>query len=479
MMLKRRLTVLLIAGLVIAGVVAVYYMPQWQQTQAASKGGRRGGPPATDPVPVLAIAARATDVPVYLDGVGTAKALNTVTVRSQVDGKIINISFTEGQDVPKGFVLAKIDPTTYQAQYDQAQAKKAQDEAQLANARLDLDRYTRLAATNAVNKQQLDTQRATVSQLEAQIKLDQAAIDNARAILGYTDVVAPIAGRTGIRLVDEGNLVRGADTAGIVILTQLRPISVFFSLPQQNLPDLTRGMAEGQLPVEALTPDGKSALDTGKVVVIDNQVDQTTGTVKVKGEFPNTNLQLWPGQFVNVRVLIDTLRNVVVVPTAAIQRGPNGAFVYVLKDDNTVTVRRVKLTQQDDVRAVVGSGLQAGRARDHDRLCPPHRGHAGHGVERGRCRAGRARRSPAPGWNPRHARGRKGQAQFEHGGRRSARHERVLALHPAARSQHRCSGSPSCWAASSAICGCRCPRCRRSISPPSRSRPSFRARAPT
>ena len=360
MMLKRRLTVLLIAGLVIAGVVAVYYMPQWQQTQAASKGGRRGGPPATDPVPVLAIAARATDVPVYLDGVGTAKALNTVTVRSQVDGKIINISFTEGQDVPKGFVLAKIDPTTYQAQYDQAQAKKAQDEAQLANARLDLDRYTRLAATNAVNKQQLDTQRATVSQLEAQIKLDQAAIDNARAILGYTDVVAPIAGRTGIRLVDEGNLVRGADTAGIVILTQLRPISVFFSLPQQNLPDLTRGMAEGQLPVEALTPDGKSALDTGKVVVIDNQVDQTTGTVKVKGEFPNTNLQLWPGQFVNVRVLIDTLRNVVVVPTAAIQRGPNGAFVYVLKDDNTVTVRRVKLTQQDDVRAVVGEGLQAG-----------------------------------------------------------------------------------------------------------------------
>ncbi|MGZ5814261.1 MAG: efflux RND transporter periplasmic adaptor subunit, partial [Xanthobacteraceae bacterium] len=234
-MMLKRLTVLLIAGLVIAGVVAVYYMPQWQQTQAVSKSGsRRGGPPSTDPVPVLATAARSADVPVYLDGVGTAKALNTVTVRSQVDGKIINISFTEGQDVPKGFVLAKIDPTTYQAQYDQAEAKKSQDQAQLANARLDLDRYTRLAATNAVNKQQLDTQRATVSQLEAQIKLDQATIDNARAILGYIDIVAPIAGRTGIRLVDEGNLVRGADTAGIVILTQLRPISVFFSLPQQN-----------------------------------------------------------------------------------------------------------------------------------------------------------------------------------------------------------------------------------------------------
>jgi multidrug efflux system membrane fusion protein len=361
MTLKRRITVLMIAAVVIAAVVGVYYMPQWQQTLAAvSKGGRRGGAPASDPIPVLVTAARVADVPVYLDGVGTAKALNTVTARSQVDGRIVDIYFTEGQDVPKGYVLAKIDPATYQAAYDQTVAKKAQDEAQLANARLDLERYTRLAATNAVNKQQLDTQRALVAQLEAQIKLDQAAIDNARAILSYTDIVAPIAGRTGIRLVDVGNLVRGAEANGIVILTQLRPISVFFSLPQQNLPDLTRGMAEGQLPVDALTADGKSALDKGKVMVIDNQVDPTTGTVKLKAEFPNANLQLWPGQFVNVRVLIDTLRQVVVVPTAAIQRGPNGPFVYVLKEGNTVTVRRVTLTQQDDARAVVASGLQAG-----------------------------------------------------------------------------------------------------------------------
>ena len=361
MTLKRRITVLMIAAVVIAAVVGVYYMPQWQQTLAAvSKGGRRGGPPASDPVPVLVAAARVADVPVYLDGVGTAKALNTVTVRSQVDGRIVDIYFTEGQDVPKGYVLAKIDPVTYQAAYDQTVAKKAQDEAQLANAKLDLDRYTRLAATNAVNKQQLDTQRALVAQLEAQIKLDQAAIDNARAILSYTDIVAPIAGRTGIRLVDVGNLVRGAEANGIVILTQLRPISVFFSLPQQNLPALTRGMAEGKLPVDALTADGKSALDQGKVMVIDNQVDQTTGTVKLKAEFPNANLQLWPGQFVNVRVLIDTLRQVVVVPTAAVQRGPNGPFAYVLREGDTVTVRRVTLTQQDDLRAVVATGLQAG-----------------------------------------------------------------------------------------------------------------------
>ncbi len=357
---KRRIISFLIAGLVIAAVVAVYYMPQaQQQTQTLSKGGRRGGgPPSTDPVPVLATAARTTDVPVYLDGVGTAKALNTVTVRAQVDGKLINISFTEGQEVPKGYVLAKIDPVTYQAAYDQTVAKKAQDEAQLANARLDFERYTRLMATNAVNKQQLDTQKALVSQLEAQVNLDQASIDNARAILSYTDIIAPIGGRTGIRLVDEGNLVRAADTTGIVILTQLKPISIFFSLQQQNLPELTKGMAEGPLPVDALTADGKSALDKGKVLVIDNQVDQTTGTVKLKAEFPNADLQLWPGQFVNVRVL--TLRQVVVVPTAAIQRGPNGTFVYVVKDDSTVTVRRVTLAQQDDVRTVAATGLQAG-----------------------------------------------------------------------------------------------------------------------
>jgi multidrug efflux system membrane fusion protein len=362
MMLKRRITVLFIAALVVAGVVGVYYMPQAQQarqTPGGQKGGQRGGGASTEPVPVLAATAKTADVPVYFDGVGTAKALNTVTVRPQVDGKLIKISFTEGQEVAKGFILAKIDPITYQAAYDQTVAKKAQDEAQLANARLDLERYTRLAATNAVNKQQLDTQKAMVSQLQAQVQLDQAAIDNARAILSYTDVIAPIAGRTGIRQIDEGNIVKAADAAGIVILTQLRPISIFFSLPQQELPELNKAFAEGSLPVDALGPDGKTPLDTGKVVVIDNQVDQTTGTVKLKAEFPNVNLQLWPGQFVNVRVLMDTLRQVVVLPTAAIQRGPNGIFVYAIKDEGTVTVRRVTLAQQDDVQSVVTNGLQA------------------------------------------------------------------------------------------------------------------------
>ena len=363
MSFKGRTISTLIAGLVIAAVAGVYYMPQAQQPrqlQGGSKGGQRGATASSDPVPVIATPAKLADVPVYLDGVGTAKALNTVTVRSQVDGKLIKISFTEGQDVDKGYVLAKIDPVTYQAAYDQTVAKKAQDEAQLANARLDLERYTRLAATNAVNKQQLDTQKAMVAQLEAQLKLDQAAIDNARAILSYTDVIAPITGRTGIRLIDEGNIVKAADASGIVILTQLRPISIFFNLPQQHLPELNKGFAEAPLAVDAIGPDGKSALDRGKVVVIDNQVDQTTGTVKLKAEFPNTNLQLWPGQFVNVRVLMDTRRQVVVVPTAAIQRGPNGTLVYVLRDNSTVTVRPVKLSQQDEIQSVVDSGLQAG-----------------------------------------------------------------------------------------------------------------------
>ena len=243
-------------------------------------------------------------------------------------------------------------------QYDQAVAKKAQDEAILANARIDLDRYTRLAQTNAGPKQQADTQKALVQQDEAQVKLDQAAIDNAAAMLSYTKVRAPLAGRTGIRQVDEGNIIHATDTTGIVILTQLRPISVFFSLPQQQLGRVNAAFAKGSLPVEALGPDNKTVVDTGKLIVVDNQVDQTTGTVKLKAEFPNPDLQLWPGQFINVRLLVDTLKQVVVVPTAAVQRGPNGTFVYTIKPDNTVATRNITVSEQDDVQSVVTSGLE-------------------------------------------------------------------------------------------------------------------------
>jgi multidrug efflux system membrane fusion protein len=359
----KPLAIILVGFAVVAAVVV--YWPSSTPTQQG-KGffgkGKKGSAQqaGTDPVPVRATVAQLRDVPVYLDGVGTARALNTVLVKPQVEGKLIAVSFTEGQDVPRGYLLAKIDPTTYQAQYDQQVATKAQHEAQLANAKLDLERYMRLAASNAINKQQVDTQRALVAQLEAQVRTDQALIDNARAILSYTDITAPIAGRTGIRQVDVGNIVRPSDTTGLVTITEIRPISVMFNLPQQNLPELNRGMAEGPLPVDAMGPDGRSVVDAGKVTVIDNQVDPTTGTVRLKGEFPNANLQLWPGQFVNVRLLIDTLRQVVVVPTSAVQRGPTGTFVFIIGEDSTVAMRRVTVSRQDDVRAVIADGLKAG-----------------------------------------------------------------------------------------------------------------------
>jgi multidrug efflux system membrane fusion protein len=311
------------------------------------------------PVPVIGALTRRADVPVYLDGVGTVKALNTVTVRPQVDGRLLSVNYSEGQDVDKGFVLAKIDPVTYQAAYDQAVAKKALDEATLANARLDLERYNKLVASNSVPRQQLDTQKMTVAQQEAQVNLDQAVIDNAKAILDYTTVVAPFSGRTGIRLVDQGNYVRSADSTGIVVITQLQPISLIFTLPQQQIGDVNRAMAAGTLTVDAFGPDNKTVIDSGELKVVDNQVDPSTGTIRLKAEFPNKDFQLWPGAFVNVRLLINTLKQVVVAPTSAVQRGPAGTFVYVAQPDNTVSVRPVRVSQQDEVQAVIARGLQA------------------------------------------------------------------------------------------------------------------------
>jgi multidrug efflux system membrane fusion protein len=364
---RRILTVSIVAVLLIGAAAAVWSQQQRQQQQQQAqqpsqqpqrggRGGFRGGDDG--PVPVIAALTRRADVPVYLDGVGTTRALNTVTVRPQVEGKLISVAFKEGQDVKRGFVLARIDPTTYQAQLDQAVAKKAQDEAQLANARIDLERYTRLVASNSVARQLLDTQKATVAQLEAQVKLDQAAIDNAKAILEYTTITAPLDGRTGIRLVDEGNVVRASDTTGIVVLTQLQPISVLFTLPQQQLGDVNRAFAKGPLPVDAFGTDNKTVIDKGTLQVVDNLVDQTTGTIKLKAEFPNASFQLWPGQFVNVRLLIDTLKGVVVAPTAAVQRGPVGTFVFLVQPDNKVAVRPVTVGQQDEAQAVITNGLQ-------------------------------------------------------------------------------------------------------------------------
>lgn len=330
------------------------------QSKDAGQHGKRGkSADAGQPVPVVVAPAKLADVPIYLEGVGSVKARNTVTVRAQVDGKLLSVNFKEGQDVKKGDELAKIDPVTYQAQLDQAVAKKALDAALLANTKRDLDRYEKVG-TLAQSQQQIDTQRALVQQQEAQVQSDQAAIDNAKAIVGYTDIRSPISGRTGIRLVDEGNLVHSGDAGGIVVITEVQPIAVVFTLPQQQLAQIRKGEASGPLSASAYTTDGKSELDKGLLQVVDNQIDANTGTVRLKAEFPNSQIQLWPGQFVNVRLLIDTLHQVVTVPTPAIQQGPAGSFVYVVSGDGTVAMRTVKVGQQADNSAVITDGLSDG-----------------------------------------------------------------------------------------------------------------------
>jgi len=347
-------------AIVLVGALAVsagwYFMGRGQPgTQRA--GGK--GNPADAPVPVLAAQARVEDVPVYINGVGTVRALNMVTIHTLVNGTLVRVAFREGQDVKRGDVLAVVDPTTYQAQLDQSVAKKALNEATLANAKLDQERYTNLVKSNAVTHQQLDTQNALVAQLEAQVKLDQGAIDNAKAYVNYCTIVSPLDGRLGIRLVDQGNIVNTSDANGIVVVTQIQPIAMLFNFPQQVLGKVNAGFAQGPLGVDAMDSDNQVVLDHGALTVVNNQVDQTTGTVQLKAEFPNPKLQLWPGQFVNVRLLIDTLHQVVVVPTAAVQRGPNGAFVYLTQPDSTVKLQAVTVTQQDDKIAVIASGVQA------------------------------------------------------------------------------------------------------------------------
>jgi multidrug efflux system membrane fusion protein len=342
-------------------VVAVIGLVTWRSHQKASRDAAKTAEKESV-IPVLTARASVADVPEYVDGIGTVQPLATINIHPMVDGPLVAVRFHEGQDVKAGDVLAQIDPRTYQATYDQAVAKKAQDEANLHNAQLDLVRYEKLAKTQYTTAQQADTQRSTVAQDEALVRQDQAQIDSARTNLGYTTIVSPVAGRTGIRQVDQGNIVHSADTTPITVVTTLRPIDVVFTLPQQTLAAVTAAMAHGAPVVEALPQNGDSndIIDRGIVRVLDNEVDQTTGTIKLKAEFPNTNLKLWPGAFVNVRLQLQVDRGVTVVPISAVQRGPDGGFVYVLDSTDHAHRRLVQIPHQDENVAVIASGLNAG-----------------------------------------------------------------------------------------------------------------------
>lgn len=362
--MRRGLWIILL--LVLAGAGLALWRP-WASSGATAFSGAHRGAAQSGPVPVAVATAKTADVPIYLDGLGTVQAYNSVAIHARVDGQLIQILFHQGQNVDQGDVLARIDPRTYQAALDQAVAKERQDQATLANARLDVARYAKLAAGAYASKQQYDTARATVAQDEAMVAGDQASVDNARTQLSFTTITAPITGRTGLRQVDQGNIVRTTDTTPITVVTQLQPISIVFTLPQQMLPAVAASMQGGMPAVIAVEHDDSAGIgarlkmiDRGKLTVLDNQVDPQTGTIKLKATFPNPKLSLWPGAFVNVRLLARTDKGVLIVPTAAVQRGPSGPYLYVVTKGDKAERRPLKLGYQDEQICVVESGVKAG-----------------------------------------------------------------------------------------------------------------------
>jgi multidrug efflux system membrane fusion protein len=311
-------------------------------------------------IPVSLVTAQSTSYPVQLKGLGTVVPFNNVIVRSRVDGEIVKIAFKEGETVQQGDLLAQIDSRPYQAALDQAVAKKAQDEATLKNAKLDLDRYSTLAKQDFASRQQLDTQTAAVAQGTALVQADQAAIENAQTQVSYTTIRAPITGRVGFRLVDQGNIVSASSQSGIVTIAQVRPISVTFTLPQSQIDRINKAMARGEVPVTAYTNDGSRKLASGTLAVVNNQVDTTTGVIQLKATFANENDALWPGLSLSVQVRVDTLDNVVVLPQTAIQRGQQGLWAYVVDDQQRARVRQLRIGEADSDNAVVTNGIAAG-----------------------------------------------------------------------------------------------------------------------
>ena len=322
--------------------------------------GAQTGPQGGAGVPVTVIRPARQDVPVLARGIGTVQPLHQVLIRARVDGTLDQVFFTEGQTVRKGDLLAQIDPRPYQAALDQALAKKAADEAQLANARGDVARYTELAASQVASRQRFEAVRAQAAQFEANVKGDDAAIAMARLNLGFTRITAPMDGRVGLRLLDPGNLIRVADPNGnaVVSISQVRPVALIFTLPQDTLPAVQAALRQGTKPaVQAYTSDDRTLLADGELLTVDNSIDVSTGTIKLKATFPNGEEKLWPGQFVNARLRLDTLPEAVTIPSAAVNRGVNGLYVYVLKPDKTVAAQPVEVAQDDGKLAVIAQGI--------------------------------------------------------------------------------------------------------------------------
>jgi multidrug efflux system membrane fusion protein len=328
---------------------------------SAGTGAGTGDQPGGAAVPVVVATVHRGDLPVYFNGLGTVTAFNTVTVRSRVDGQIVKINFAEGQYVKEGDALVEIDPRPYQVQLEQAMGQLAKDQAQLKDMQVDYERYQLLFKEGVIPKQQLDTQQAQVGTYEGAIQADLATIDNAKLQITYSHITAPISGRVGLRLVDIGNIVHATDTNGLLVITQLQPIAVLFSLPQDQLPEVVAKMRSSRkLDVEAYDRDNSDKIVTGKLLTIDNQIDTTTGTYKIKAVFDNCNNELFPNQFVNIHLLVDTKRNVVLVPTTAILRGSQGTYVFAVNAGNAVAVKNVKVSDTTGNLAGVSSGLGDG-----------------------------------------------------------------------------------------------------------------------